>query len=195
MARVRHFSILAVLVREARASFADVTGDSSWARDAVELLAGAGILKGVDENRFDPAREVTRAEATAMLVRALGLPAATTRAAFRDVRENDWYAGELAAAVSAGLVRGYEDESFRPGQPITREELVTVLARALNLSSGEGANLDFADAGTVAAWARDGVAAAVSAGLVRGYPDGTFRPGNPITRAECAVVVYRALAE
>ncbi|MBC7104627.1 MAG: S-layer homology domain-containing protein, partial [Firmicutes bacterium] len=89
MARVRHFSILAVLVREARASFADVTGDSSWARDAVELLAGAGILKGVDENRFDPAREVTRAEATAMLVRALGLPAATTRAAFRDVREND----------------------------------------------------------------------------------------------------------
>ncbi len=195
MARVRHFSILAVLAREARASFADVTGDSSWARDAVELLAGAGILKGVDENRFEPAREVTRAEATAMLVRALGLAAATTRPAFKDVRENDWYAGEVAAAVSAGLIRGYEDGSFRPDRTITREELVTVLARALNLSGGEGANLPFADAGTVAAWARDGVAAAVSAGLLRGYPDGTFRPGNPITRAECAVVVYRALAE
>ena len=195
VARVRHFSILAVLAREARASFADMTGDSSWARDAVELLGGAGILKGVHENRFEPAREVTRAEATVMLVRALGLPSPSTRPAFRDVRENDWYAGELAAAASAGLVTGYEDGTFRPDRPIAREELVTVLARALNLSGGKGASLPFADAGTVAAWARDGVAAAVSAGLVRGYPDGTFRPGNPITRAECAVLVYRALAE
>lgn len=195
MAKVRCFSVLAVLARERRMSFADVAGDYSWARDAVELLAGAGILRGVGENCFEPARAVARAEATAMLVRALGLPAATTCTAFGDVREGDWYAGELAAAVSAGLVRGYEDGTFRPAQPITREELVTVLARALDLSGGEGGNLPFADADAVAPWARDGVAAAASAGLVRGYPDGTFRPGNLMTRAECATVVYRAVLE
>ena len=103
------------------------------------------------------------------------------------------FAGYIAAAVEAGLVRGYEDGTFRPERAVTREEAITILARGLGLPEPSGEMPGFADASEISPWAAESVASAVSAGLVRGYPDNTFRPGRTVTRAECAVLVYRAL--
>ncbi|MBE0466446.1 MAG: S-layer homology domain-containing protein [Candidatus Desulforudis sp.] len=193
VAGVEHFSTFAVLGRESRTTFADVGADSfGWARDPVEVLAGAGIIRGVGDNRFEPGRPVTRAELICLLARALELEE-TPGSAFTDVPAGAWYAGAVNAAAGAGLARGYADGGFRPEAPITRQELASMLVRALELDDTGSGALTFTDAEAVAEWAKNSVSAASAAGLVTGYPDGSFRPGSHATRAETAAMVCRAL--
>ncbi|OAT81312.1 S-layer homology domain-containing protein [Desulfotomaculum copahuensis] len=194
LARLQHLSDYAVLAREPVQSFTDLTAPSfDWAKNSIEKLAGAGIVAGVGENRFAPARPVTRAEFAAMLVQALHLPVRTgTAVSFKDVRADDWYAGAVAAAYQAGLIKGYRDGTFRPNNTINREELAAMLVRAMKLTGTEQ-KLTFSDESKIDAWAKNSVAAAVAGGLLKGFPDGTFRPQAAAGRAECAVMVYRML--
>lgn len=194
LARINHFSDYAVFAKEARKSFEDVTNNSfAWAKDTIETLAGAGIVAGVDSSHFEPGRAVTRAEFASLLVKALGLGAKEgTKNPFKDVKGDAWYAGAVNAAAGNGLVKGYEDGTFRPENAITREELVAMLVRAMNLPTSEE-KLAFKDNDKVSAWARKSVAVATAHGLVKGFEDGTFRPGDTASRAECAVMIYRML--
>ncbi|QGP93867.1 S-layer homology domain protein [Neomoorella glycerini] len=194
VARVNHFSDFAVFVREARKSFADVTPASyGWAKDTIEELAGAGVVAGVDGSHFEPGRAVTRAEFASLLVKALGLEAQEdNKNPFKDIKGDAWYAGAVTAAAANGLVKGYEDGTFRPDRTITREEVAAMLVRAMNLPTGE-VKPAFKDKDKISAWARNSVAAAAASGLVKGFEDGTFRPGAAASRAECAVMVYRML--
>jgi hypothetical protein len=195
VARVRHFSDYAVLARQERNAFDDVTpADWGWAQDSIELLAGAGVVRGVDTASFDPGRAITRAELVSILAKALNLPAATANPSFNDVEDGEWFTDSIAAAVQTGLVKGYEDGSFHPNNTITREELATIMVRALSINISSDEKHPFTDTGKISAWAKDSIATAVSANLVKGYPDGTFRPEGSATRAECAAVIYRALA-
>lgn len=194
LARLSHFSEYAVFARVPKKSFADLSSAAyDWAREAVETLAGAGIVGGVDEKRFEPERPITRAELVSLLARALSLPAADAPASFRDVREGDWYAGCVASAAAAGLVKGYEDGTFRPGAPISREELIAILVRVLGLPAGASEKINFVDAGEVSSWAQGSMAAAVAEGLVAGYPDQTIRPRALTSRVQGAVFLARLL--
>lgn len=196
LSKISYLAEYTVLVRQERKSFNDVSTDTcDWAVEPVELLAGAGVVDGIDGIRYEPDRSMTRAELTSILVRALRLPAATSQTAFTDVPEQEWYAGCIAAASQAGLVKGDDDGAFRPDGMVTREELAAVLARGLNLTPQPGANPPFTDTGEISAWARESLTALSAAGLAQGYPDGCYRPHNTVTRAECAVLVYRALNE
>ncbi|MFZ5652133.1 MAG: S-layer homology domain-containing protein [Bacillota bacterium] len=194
LARVQHFSHYAVFAREPVKPFADVTPASfGWAKDSIETLAGAGIVAGVDGKRFEPERVVTRAEFASLLVKSLGLhtqPGITHP--FKDVGSGDWYAGAVTAAYGAGLLKGYGDGTFRPDSTVTREEVAIMLAKATKLQATEQ-KTNFTDGGRIASWARAGVAAAVAQGLIKGFPDGTFRPDTAAGRAQCAVMVYRML--
>ncbi|MDN5344644.1 MAG: hypothetical protein PWQ18_755 [Clostridia bacterium] len=194
LARVNHFSDYAVFVRQEKKSFADVTAAScGWAQDTIETLAGAGVVAGVDGNHFEPGRAVTRAEFASLLVKALGLEAqAGAKNPFKDVKGDAWYAGAVTAAAGNGLVKGYEDGTFRPDRTITREEVAAMLVRAMNLPATKE-KLAFKDSDSVSAWARNSVAVATAHGLVKGFEDGTFRPGAAASRAECAMMVYRML--
>lgn len=194
LAKVNHFSEYAVLAREERKTFADVNPDKhGWARDAVEILAGAGVIAGVDGKNYQPDRAITRAEMARILVQALELPKEEGGTTFGDVPESRWYTAYVAAASKAGLLKGYEDGSFCPERNISREELAAVLARVLKLKDPSGPGVVYTDSSEVSDWARNSVAAAFAAGLVSGYPDGTFKPKRDVTRAECAAMVYRAL--
>lgn len=207
------------LLAEVNVAFPDLAGH--WARPDVELMASKYVVKGLPDGRFDPEGRVTRAEFAAMLVRALGLPpangAAVSGAAaggaavggaaaggggatFSDVRPGDWYYGELAAAVAAGLIKGYDDGTFRPNDPVTREQAAAMAARALAAAGKAGAlaadevatrPADFADRGEVSPWARDGMALAVKEGIVRGRTAASLAPQAGATRAEAAVMVAR----
>ncbi|MFZ5595833.1 MAG: S-layer homology domain-containing protein [Bacillota bacterium] len=196
LAGVLHFSQYAVLAGETVKSFADVTVDNcGWAKNAIELLAGAGIVSGVDGTRFEPDRPVTRAEFASLLARALGIRMDDAVACpFKDVQAGRWYAGAVSAVYNAGLIKGDGDGSFRPESAITREEVAAVLSRAMKLQSPEQ-KMTFKDAGLISAWAREGVAASVCRGLIKGFPDGTFRPGDTASRAQCAVMVRQMLAD
>uniref|UniRef100_A0A7C2EJG5 S-layer homology domain-containing protein n=1 Tax=Ammonifex degensii TaxID=42838 RepID=A0A7C2EJG5_9THEO len=195
LAKLRHFTAYAVFARLPQKSFTDVTPASSgWAREAVERLAGAGIVAGADGRRFAPTRAMTRAEFATLLVRALGLEERDcTVCPFRDVDAGSWYAGTVTAAAYAGLVKGFPDGSFRPNAPVNREEVAVLIARAAGAGTAR-TDLPFADAVGIHSWAKADVAAAVAGGLVKGFPDGTFRPAAPASRAAGAVMVYRMLA-
>lgn len=194
LAKINRMSEYTVLARQETKSFDDVNPDNcGWAVQPVELLAGAGVVDGIDGKHYEPYRPITRAELTGILVRALRLPAATVPTSFKDVPAQEWYAGCIAAASQAGLVKGYDDGAFRPNGMVTREELAAVLARGLNLTPPPGASLAFSDAGEIAAWAKDSIAALSASGLAEGYPDGAFQPRGMVTRAECAAFVTRAL--
>jgi hypothetical protein len=102
--------------------------------------------------------------------------------------------GAIRKAASLGVVFGYPDGSFRPDKPVTRAELLTMLARLQGISDEAGETvLPFADSGDVPAWARQAVAAAVRQGIVAGYGDGSIRANREMTRGEFMVVLARAL--
>lgn len=111
--------------------------------------------------------------------------------------EGHWAEDEIRQFVARGVVVGYPDGLFRPDRPVSRVEFARMLAGAMGWKTGgETANgLPFADAGDIRPGDRPYVELAAARGVVRGYPgDNTFRPDRPITRAEMAVMVYRAMA-
>ena len=182
-------------------TFADVEGH--WSQDAVNDMASRLIVNGVDATHYQPDAAITRAEFAAIVVRALGLAANGQAAVFRDVKSDDWYAGAAAKAQEYGLIEGYADGTFRPGQRITREEATVMMARAMQLTglntSLDNAAMDdllaaFEDGAEVSAWAKPAVAAAVERGVIAGSGN-KLLPSLPITRAETAAIVQRMLIE
>ncbi|XID94941.1 S-layer homology domain-containing protein [Paenibacillaceae bacterium WGS1546] len=113
-----------------------------------------------------------------------------------DVRLNDiaghWAEAGIRQAVEKGIVAGYPDGSFRPNRTVTRAEFVVMLMRALKWQ-GEEDELAFVDSSKIPAWARQSLAQAVKAGIIRGYTDGRVNPTAEITRAEMAVMVAAAI--
>nr|WP_260405705.1 S-layer homology domain-containing protein [Paenibacillus sp. 598K] len=103
-----------------------------------------------------------------------------------------WAEAAIRKAAAAGIVKGYEDDTFRPGNTVTRAEFAVMLMNATG-KQGAAATLDFADRASIPSWAASAVAAAVDAGVVSGYPDGTFRPNANITRMEMAAMIAASL--
>jgi hypothetical protein len=189
-------SIYAVL--ELDNSFADV--DGHWAQSYVETLANKLIVEGYEDGSFGPDGEITRAEFATLVVRALGLNGkAAPDAPFSDVSTSDWFEGAVALAADAGIVNGFEDGTFRPNEVITREQLAAMVVRAsafagtdLSVEASAEVLAAFSDADSIV-WADAEIAAAVEAGIVEGYEDGTFRAGNTATRAEASTMINRFL--
>ena len=94
------------------------------------------MLAGTAERTFEPGRKVSRAEFTAMLVRALKLTDKGT-VTFSDVKPDAWYADSIALAVKAGIVTGKSTTLFGTNDQITREEMVTMLMRSYELLNGK----------------------------------------------------------
>ncbi|CAH1221529.1 hypothetical protein PAECIP111891_05219 [Paenibacillus allorhizoplanae] len=117
-----HNSVYTVI--KSNRSFADLSGH--WAKEDVEMLANKLIVNSWSNNQFAPDRQITRAEFAALLVRSLGLQDDKDNA-YTDVTDQDWYAGAVGAAQKAGLVTGFEDDSFKSNANITREQMVTMI--------------------------------------------------------------------
>jgi hypothetical protein len=162
-------------------------------------LAGKGLVSGYPDGTFKPDKKITRAEVTAVLARALKLaPGQEEDLKFADSAAiPTWAKGVVAAAAKEGLVRGYPQPDgsviFEAGRPVSRVEMVAFAMRILERKTGTvvPAELEFTDLGAIPDWARASVAAAVAKGIAAGYPDGTFRPERPVTRAEAAAIIYR----
>lgn len=188
-AEINHPSLYAAI--EFDKTFDDLpTGH--WAQLAVKQLTTRQIIEGVTVNRFEPSRNVTRAEFTSMLVRLLGLKG-EEQASFTDVSADQWFAAEAALAAKAGIVQGYSDGTFAPSQTITRQEMAAMLVRALTYKTTitpKASQVAFADLEESPKWAVDVILAANSLGLVNGYTAEEFRPLGLGTRAESAKMMY-----
>lgn len=175
-----------------RSGFKDI--DKSFAKNAILALFDKGIVSGVSETQFEPDRKVTRVEFASMLVRALELQEVSEEAlTFEDVQRTAWYAPELSAAVLNGVAHGFSDKQFSPLAPITREQAAKMIANATYKGTLPAAGISFKDADLIALWAKPEVAALTSEQVITGYPDETFKPKRDLTRAECAVLIYKAL--
>lgn len=115
----------------------------------------------------------------------------STMVSLNDIASH-WAEASIKRAVELGFVTGYTDGSFNPDKTVSRDEFAAMLVKALKLQ-GAGSSLDFADAGSIGAWAKPYIAQAMKSGLVSGYADGTFRPKAPISRAEMAAMIVRGL--
>ncbi|MEK0317260.1 S-layer homology domain-containing protein [Cohnella sp. 56] len=197
---VSEWGVYAVFLRDI--TFEDVL--KHWSRPEVEVLASRGLVSGVAPGKFEPNRQLTRAEAVKLLLsllRASGkLPESQAGAAgmaFADVRDDAWYAADVKLASLLGLVQGAAGR-FRPNDPMTREELATIVYRAAIWRSEEELANDawksgYKDADAVAAWAIPGLRSAIGAGWLKGRTASTLAPKANITRAEAVVILYRLL--
>lgn len=119
-------------------------------------------------------------------------PTPTPVVSFDDV-EDHWAADSIGEAVEAGIVKGYDDGTFRPDDETTRAEFVTMIGRALDLGAPSGDVPAFKDTAQVPIWARDFFARLIEDKVITGYEDGTLRPANPLTRTVMTVILVRAL--
>ena len=111
---------------------------------------------------------------------------------FFDVRPGDWFVSFVSRLNSLNIIGGYPDKSFRPHQNLTRAEFAKMLCLAMGWELQEPANPSFSDV-PKAHWAYKYIETAKARGALGGYPDGSFRPSNSITRAEIAAAIARAL--
>ncbi len=123
-------------------TFSDILGHKN--QIAVEALAMRGIINGKTDDAFEPDKSITRAEFAAVTVRALGLPY-KTKSVFADIADDDWYFDYINTAYAYGIVSGLSDSEFNPNGIITREEAVTMTARAAELC-GMNTNIEYSDA-------------------------------------------------
>lgn len=161
-----------------------------WAASDISAAREANILTGVSSQRFGLGQPMTRAAFATAVVRLFGWEkAAATGRVFSDVPAGAWYAAAVETAVAEGAVPTYTG-AFRPTDPITREEMVVMLVRALGYSALAAAQADrcrFADVTSSQGY----ITLASDLKIVSGYKDGTFRPRAAATREQAAAVLMR----
>ncbi|KZE78593.1 hypothetical protein AV654_02245 [Paenibacillus elgii] len=180
-------------------AFKDV--ERHWAQQAVNDMGSRLVVSGVSQGAFHPDQDITRAEFAAILIRGLGLKAKEGVQSFSDVERKDWFAGAVGTAYAYNLISGFEDGTFRPNEKITREQAMTIMARAMTITglsaktspTSEPLLNSFADARTVSDWAKSGISDALQSGLLSGRSSTELAPKAFITRAEVAVIVRRLL--
>lgn len=191
-----HFSLFHAM--ESTKTFSDIK--DHWAKEDIEIMAARHVTQGTGDNKFSPDANITRAEFTAMIVRALNISEKNTGNPFNDVKSGDWFADAAFRANAAGIIQGDANGSFLPGNMISREEMAAIAVRAYSYYSGERTDkiittqeIRFTDMDNASEWARKYITLADALGLMNGLPDRTFRPKNYCTRAEAIVVVKRLM--
>jgi len=168
----------------------DISGH--WAQVKIQSWIDKGLIKGYPDGTFKPDQDITRAEFMALVNRAFGYTAVAP-ITYTDVKAGSWYAPEVAKAQAAGYITGYPDGTMKPENPITREEVATIVARIKKLNSDVNAADKYTDAAKIGSWSKGQVGAVTSAKIMQGYPDGSFMPQGLITRAEVVEALDNAL--
>ena len=135
---------------------------------------------------------MTRAMLAAVLWRMAGGPEPSEAGSFADVESGAWYGNAVLWAASKGFILGYGDGCFGPLDPVTREQLVTVLWRCRGVPEGSGDLSGFADGASVSGWALEAFSWAVGAGVAEGRPGGLLDPKAAAARGEFAQILMRA---
>jgi uncharacterized repeat protein (TIGR02543 family) len=184
--------LLFSLVGLAAASVTDVSGH--WAQGYIEKWTGSGLANGYPDGTFQPDNQISRAEFVTLVNKAFNKQNTNATCDFPDVATSDWYYLQVASGKAAGYISGYPDGSFGPGNHISRQEVASIIVKLKGLSANsDDAIQSLTDAGDFPAWSRSSINAVVAGQIMRGYPDGTFKAENFITRAEAIVTLDKAL--
>lgn len=173
------------------------------ARYAIEVLTAKHIVQGTSETLFSPSKTVTRAEFSSMIVKALSLDRLITdrkeEAAYSDVRKGDWYYEDVKIMHQLQITKGYDDGTFKPNDPVTREQMVVMMMNALQiLGQVQGGNVQasgkpFADQNEISSWAKSSVNKAKEMKIILGTGQHLFMPKQSSNRADTAVLIWKTL--
>ncbi|WP_081386464.1 S-layer homology domain-containing protein [Paenibacillus odorifer] len=169
--------------------------NTSYAKKEIIDLYNRNILTGTSNTKFSPTQSITRAEFITVLDRLLKLdPALSPVSPYTDVAKSAWYYGWIQAAVQLELANGTSATTFAPAKAVTRQEAAVWMTKALKqTSTATAAQTNFKDRQQIASWASAAVAKVNDRGLMKGDNSGNFRPADPITRQETAVLMDRVL--
>ena len=163
---------------------------SAWYAEAVSAAVDNGLLYGKSSTIIDPNGDMTRAEMAAIINRSFGCYKTADISQYKDVSKSKWYYKDVALAVQMGTYNGRSSSSMAPDAPITREEAMTVVARALELDYDSYSKTDlskFSDRNKISNWALPYVWAMIGADYIHGRTKG-LEPLDNITRAEFAQI-------
>ena len=163
---------------------------TAWYAEAVSAAVDNGLLYGKSSSIIDPNGDMTRAEMAAIINRSFGCYKTADISQYKDVSKSKWYYKDVALAVQMGTYNGRSSSSMAPDAPISRQEAMTVVARALELDYDAYAKTDlsaFSDRSEISNWALPYVRAMVGADYIHGRTKG-LEPLDNITRAEFAQI-------
>ena len=181
-------------------TFKDV--EKHWAKDYVNEVGSRLIDDGVGNGNFDPNRAITRAEFASMVVKALGLKGTNSPEKFSDVYKENPYYDSIYTAYEYGILNGYSNGNFGPQDLITREEAMTMLAKAMKIVGMPVSVSDtdisnqlqfFKDLDSISLYSREGATICIKNGFFTGNHKGMLTPKDNLTRAESATVIIRLL--
>ena len=168
---------------------------SAWYAEAVSAAVDNGLLYGKSATIIDPDGDMTRAEMAAIINRSFGCYAKADISKYKDVSKDKWYFDDVAMAVQMGTYNGRANTAMAPDAPITRQEAMTVVARALELDYDAYAKTDlsvFSDRSEISNWALPYVRAMVGADYIHGRGK-ILAPLDNITRAEFAQIFHNII--
>ena len=168
---------------------------NAWYADAVSAAVDNGLLYGKSSSIIDPNGAMTRAEMAAIINRSFGCYKAADISQYKDVSKSKWYYKDVALAVQMGTYNGRSSSAMAPDAPITRQEAMTVVARALELDYDSYSKTDlsaFSDCSEISNWALPYVRAMVGADYIHGRGK-ILAPLDNITRAEFAQIFYNII--
>lgn len=155
-------------------------------------LLNEKIIKGYPDGTFRPSSFVTRGQAATMIGRALGLNGKARKTIFKDVDSSSDSSGYIASAVDKGIITGFPDKTYRPNVPVTRGQMANLISRAFELKTE--VPMKFSDVQKQSS-SYVHISRILAEGITQGYPDGTFKPNQSITRAQFSAFLARALDE
>ena len=166
---------------------------SDWYSGAVSYVFDNGIMNGTSATTFAPNGTVERSQVVQMLYNLEGQPTVTGNSGFSDIKSDDWYSKAVTWAERNGVVDGYENNAFRPGKAVSREEFAQMLYnyskyKRYDLSAAADLS-EFPDGSSVSNWANSAVAWANGNGLINGHDDGRLDPSGTAIRAQAASIL------
>lgn len=167
--------------------FSDVD-ENAWYAGAVVYVRNHGLMSGTSGTTFSPDQEMTRAMLATVLYRAAGAPEVSGSSSFSDVATGTWYHDAILWASQNGLVGGYGNGLFGVNDPVTREQMITIIWRYAG-SPSDGSGSVFADAQQISSYARDAVSWSSANGVISGVGGNRFDPKGVVTRAQAAMVL------
>ena len=193
--RMTHASQYAIVIDDKSHAlpFADL-GENQWYESAVRYAYIHDIMEGMSATKFSPNISLTRAQAVQVLYNLEGQPTVSESTTFPDL-VYQWYKPAISWAESTGVVDGYEDGTFRPGQPVNRMEFAQMLYNYAKYKgydlTAQGDLTAFPDGDSVQPWAETAMTWANGNALINGHDDGTLEPGGTTTRAQAASILMR----
>ena len=174
-------------------SFTDVRS-TDWFSDAVSYVQERGLMSGTSATHFSPNEPTTRAMLVTILYRAAGQPETTGQSSFADVLARDYFSDAVAWASENNIVTGYSRTRFGSNDPVSREQIATLLWRYAG-SPSAGSAQNFADRNQISDYAADAVNWARANSIVIGRPGNRFDPKANATRAEVATILRNFLSQ